>query len=135
MRDISLIILLGLLITAVVDGLMVRKERDALRTEAASAVVAADERDAEIQRITDDFKKLHDDIDARPPVVVTERVYVKASCVQVDTASGLGDGTQPGRVELDRRSVESVVEVTDKWQRDFERCSVKLEAIQKAVRE
>ena len=109
-------------------------KRTQLEDEIKQRDLATLERNEAIGRLSFEYTQRLADIDNRPAPVAPERVYVKTSEVCPSGPAGLDDGAQPGRVELDRRSVESVTAVTDKFQRDFEKCSVKLEAIQEAIR-
>lgn len=108
-------------------------ERDALLAEQAAQQEAVIHRDAAIKGLAREYEKLYQDIDARPAPTV-ERVFIKTDCVPTTDPAGLDDGTQPGRVELDPGSVGRITRVTDRWQRDFEKCSVKLEAIHESLR-
>lgn len=108
-------------------------ERDALLAEQAAQQEAISSRDAAIKELAKEYEKLYLDIDARPDPPV-ERVFIKADCVPPSGPAGLDDGAVTGRVELDPGSVGRVTRVTERWQREFEKCSVKLEAIHESLR-
>lgn len=108
-------------------------ERDSLRSELAAAQEASVQRDESIRKLAHDYKEKFDAIDARPAPAV-ERVFIKADCVPASSTTGVDDGTLTGRVELDPGSVRRVTGVTSRWQKKFEQCSIKLEAIHEAIR-
>lgn len=105
------------------------------RKDLAASELAHIERNEAVGRLAKEYYDRFQDIVNRPVPAVPERVYVKTDCVPSAGDTGLGNGTHHGRVELSRRTVESVGAVADKFQRELEQCSVKLEFLQKAVRQ
>lgn len=109
------------------------QEKKTLRNELAAIEAAEHQRNKAIGILATEYYERLKDIESRP-APEPERVFVKASCVSPTGAARLDDGAKPGRVELDPGTVGRITAISDKWQRDFERCSVKLEAIQEALR-
>lgn len=105
------------------------------RKELAASEAAHIERNAAVGRLAKEYYDRFKDITDRTTPAVPERVYVKANCVPTAGDTGLGDGASGGRLELSRRTVESVGAVADKFQRELDKCSVKLEFLQQAVRQ
>ena len=131
MTELITALLLGVGLSAVLY--FTQAENRKLRDELAASEAAEHQRNKAIGVLATEYYERLKDIESRP-APEPERVFVKASCVSPTGAARLDDGAKPGRVELDPGTVGRITAISDKWQRDFERCSVKLEAIQEALR-
>ena len=131
MTELITALLLGVGLSAVLY--FTQAENRKLRNERAAIEAAEHQRNKAIGVLATEYYERLKDIESRP-APEPERVFVKASCVSPTGAARLDDGAKPGRVELDPGTVGRITAISDKWQRDFERCSVKLEAIQEALR-
>lgn len=131
MTELITALLLGVGLSAVLY--FTEAENRKLRNELAASEAAEHQRNKAIGVLATEYYERLKDIESRP-APEPERVFVKASCVSPTGAARLDDGAKPGRVELDPGTVGRITAISDKWQRDFERCSVKLEAIQEALR-
>lgn len=131
MTKLIIALLLGVGLSAVLY--FTQAENRKLRNELAASEAAEHQRNKAIGVLATEYYERLKDIESRP-APEPERVFVKASCVSPTGAARLDDGAKPGRVELDPGTVGRITAISDKWQRDFERCSVKLEAIQEALR-
>lgn len=131
MTELITALLLGVGLSAVLY--FTQAENRKLRNELAASEAAEHQRNKAIGVLATEYYERLKDIESRP-APEPERVFVKASCVSPTGAARLDDGAKPGRVELDPGTVGRITAISDKWQRDFERCSVKLEAIQEALR-
>lgn len=134
MNSPSLVLALWVSLIAVSIQLVQENSRKRnLQTELIEIHEASHERNEAIKRLSYEYYQQFQAINDRP-APKPERVYVKANCVSPSGDAGLGNGTLPGRVELDPGIVRRITAIADRWQRDFEKCSVKLEAIHQAVR-
>ena len=131
MTELITALLLGVGLSAVLY--FTQAENRKLRNELAASEAAEHKRNKAIGVLAAEYYERLKDIESRP-APEPERVFVKASCVSPTGAARLDDGAKPGRVELDPGTVGRITAISDKWQRDLERCSVKLEAIQEALR-
>lgn len=72
----------------------------------------------------------------REPDVITERVYVKATCptLPTNTNGSVADAEAGRTAELHRDTVRSITELSQKWQKEYSQCRVMLHSLQDTIR-
>lgn len=72
----------------------------------------------------------------REPDVITERVYVKATCptLPAATSGGVGDAGDEARAELHAETVARVAAVTQQAEIDVLQCQARLTSLQEKIR-
>ena len=96
---------------------------------------AGQKRDEAIEGAISEYYKLYKTAVDSEPVTVTERLYIKADCsaVQTDAGSGMDDGANAARVEIDTGVVRGITAVAEKHKKEYEKCSVTLRAFQSLI--
>lgn len=139
------IIRLTLIATALVLGLFFGyqlgiKKRDNLLIELQKQHIKVYEKE---RKKTTDYKaiaeKNYQDYLAainREPDVITERVYVKATCptLPTNTNGSVADAEAGRTAELHRDTVRSITELSQKWQKEYSQCRVMLHSLQDTIR-
>lgn len=117
-----------MIISAVIGAFFVNEWHSKARIkEQLAHSKALAERDRITQELSREYYELYQDASNREPTVITERVLVKAKCPVRDAGdSGVGDGADAARVELDSGTVRRVAALADRHQRLYEQCAIAL---------
>ena len=95
------------------------------------------ERAKDYQKISETYYEKYQAASNAEPVVVTERVYVRATCPVPTTANSsgsLGDAEkQYARAELHAETVRRITKVTADAERDVKQCRAQLHALQDKI--
>lgn len=114
---------------SVTDGYYQRKIE---RTEAAQ-LKAEEKRNEKIGELATHWQALLDDANSVEPTVITERVLVRASCVQTASADAVADGAATARTELAEGVVRNLERLAQQKEQQYRECSYRLRSLQEAM--
>ena len=100
-----------------------------------ATIQAGQERDEAIEGAINEYYNLYKSAADSEPITVTKRLYIKADCsaVQTTKSTGMDDGANTVRVELDSGVVRGITAVAEKHKKEYEKCSATLRAFQSLI--
>ena len=109
----------------------------AVNASVQEAIATRDKINKELEQIADDHYQAYLDIANRPPTVITDRVYVKASCptdVPGNKDTAVDDGDSYSYAELHPTTVRNLTRVTDSAEQDMLRCQEIVSTLTEQIR-
>ena len=99
----------------------------------ATATAVAEQKE-QVRVITNEYEKQLKIANSKPADVITERVFVRASCpVRTDTVTGVGDTGADSRAELAESTIRSLERLTKELDKQYREAVYALRACVGAV--
>ena len=100
-----------------------------------SAIKKEQEKANEYKALSEKHYKNYIDASSVEPVIITNRVYVKAKCEPLpdNSSGGVGNGDGDQRAELHRETIDRVAAVTNQAAQDVLKCRAKLHSLQDKI--
>lgn len=130
MRNLALGVFIGVL-----GGFLVTANYYNIKIKKSEAVQLAAEkvRNDEIKMLGVRWEERLIAANSAKPDVVTERVFVRANCVQATDAEPLDDGEATVRAQLAERTVRNLEKLAQEKEVKYSECSHRLRALQEAL--
>lgn len=106
-----------------------------IKDEHLKAIKEQQSKNAEIEKVSKDYYEKFIAASNADPVIVTKRVYVKATCTALPENSGgiLGNEEGEQRAELHKETLRRITAVTDGALKDVLQCRAKLNSLQDKI--
>lgn len=137
LSSVSLGVVLGLVLGLQLGNTKYHKLLTGVHASVQEAIATRDKINKELEKLADDRYQAYLDITNRPPTVITDRVYVKASCssdVPGNKDTAVDDGDSYSYAELHPTTVRNLARVTDSAEQDMLRCQEIVSTLTEQIR-
>ena len=101
-----------------------------------AAIKKEQEKANEYKALSEKHYKSYIDASNVEPIVITDRVYVKAKCEPLPdhSSGGVGNGGGDQIAELHRETIDRITAVTNRAEQDVLKCRAKLHSLQDKIK-